>query len=187
MLYWQECQSCRPLCANGDPLPLYVADTSAGQRSQLQWPRLLSPTWRISPLDQPSGTLLSCELRRSPWYLILLAIAPGKSPQTSHQSVSWRLSRLDLKSFVFFLLPRLERTNYPSTLYKNFAFSFYCALSINRYIISFFCQYSPCLSSYSLRHKNTGHRYCWRKPLFQVFIDEFSPFIQCRVLGSQFV
>lgn len=98
------------------------------------------------PLDQPSGTLLSCELRRSPWYLILLAIAPGKSPQNSHQSVSWRLSRLDLKSFVFFLLPRLERTNYPSTLYKNFAFSFYCALSINRYIISFFCQYSPSLS-----------------------------------------
>lgn len=111
------------------------------------------------PLDQPSGTLLSC---RSPWYLILLAIAPGKSPQTSHQSVSWRLSRLDLKSFVFFLLPRLERTNYPSTLYKIFAFSFYCALSINRYIISFFCQYSPL--SFVLFIKTQEH---WTSPLLE--------------------
>lgn len=155
-MYWQEFHSCRPPCVNGDPLPLYVADTSAGQRPQAPMTKIpLANIMQQSP-DQSSRTLLSCKLRRSPWYLILLAIAPEKSPQTSHQSVSWPLSRLYLKSFVFFLLPRLERTNYPSTLYKSAAFSFYYALSNNRYIISFLCQFSLSLS-FVLFIETQGH------------------------------
>lgn len=118
---------------------------------------------RNSAMRSPSRTLLLRELRKSPWYIILLVIAPVNiSPNfTSICHLATFQARPEIWLLFFFchawsVLTIL--THYPSTLYKILDFSFCYPLTLNRYIVSFLCQRWPSfILSYSLRHQNPGY------------------------------